>query len=147
MPTAPPADELLARNPGTEPDDWPLPEKLRLLAALFDAKDTLRGVTDRDVQRDLRIAADILGSQRITASPEDGDIDEIVARGVTLHVERMHDSQVWFAIGRPGTESELHFWFTAERRGELRTSAYWDGEPWPDVRHDIRRWNSEVDGE
>jgi hypothetical protein len=52
-------DRLLDVNEG-EPEGWPLPEKLRLLAAQFDADDLEVGETCHDVQRDLRHAATII---------------------------------------------------------------------------------------
>ena len=76
---------------------------------------------------------------RITASPGDRDVDEIVATGIDIHVERVSDGQVWFALYRDDVPDALHFWLTAERKGELAVSAYWDGVPWPDMRHEIRR--------
>jgi hypothetical protein len=79
-------------------------------------------------------------NQRITSSPLDNDVDEIVLDGIQLHVERMDDGTVWMAAYRDGVKSRLTFWFTAERKGELRTSAYWEGDPWPDVRHEAHRW-------
>jgi hypothetical protein len=75
--------------------------------------------------------------QRITASPLVADVDEIVAHGVNIHLERMAGGQVWFALYREGSESSLHFWLTAQRRGGLHVSAYWDGDPWPDIRHEV----------
>ena len=78
--------------------------------------------------------------QRITASPEDNDVDEIVIASVDIHLERMSDGSVWFALYRPGNDTRLSFWLTAERRGDLRVAAYWDGSrPWSDVSHEVRR--------
>jgi len=74
---------------------------------------------------------------RITASPADNDVDEIVATGVDLHLERMEDGAVWFVLYREGSVSSLHFLFRASRRNDLRVAAYWDGDPWPDVRHEV----------
>ena len=77
---------------------------------------------------------------RITSSPLDNDVDEIVLTGIDLHVERMDDGTVWMAAYRDGVESRLTFWFTAERKGDLHTSAYWEGAPWDGVEHEAHRW-------
>ena len=76
--------------------------------------------------------------QRVTASPLDNDVDEIVIRSVDIHLERMSDGTVWYALYRPGSDTRLSFWLTAERRDDLRVSAYWEGTPWSDVSHEIR---------
>ena len=85
--------------------------------------------------------------QRLTASPDDNDVDEIVLDNISLHMERMSDGQVWMAAYRDGVDSRLTFWFTAERRGTIRSSAYWEGSPWPDVAlesADLWRVSTEV---
>ncbi len=52
---------LLADNDAEEPKDWPLPEKMRLLAVAFDlSDDDVSFEGERMVQDDLRHAADML---------------------------------------------------------------------------------------
>ena len=85
--------------------------------------------------------------QRITASPDDNDVDEIVIKGVDIHLERMSDGQVWYALYRPGEETRISFWLTAERRGDLRVSAYWEGDPWPDVPNELGVWGFDKETE
>lgn len=52
---------MLDRNPALDPEDWPLPDKLRLLAFVMDCEDIGRKVFEHhNVQDDLREAADIL---------------------------------------------------------------------------------------
>lgn len=81
-----------------------------------------------------------MNNQRITASPADNDVDEIVAETVDIHLERMSDGLVWFALYRKGVESRLSFWIQARSKNELQVSAYWEGEPWPDVKNEIVKW-------
>lgn len=57
----------------------------------------------------------------------DGDPDDVVApwpfvnKGlpVTVHVERMSDGDIWMAIYEESTDTDVHMWFRAVRKGEL----------------------------
>lgn len=81
-----------------------------------------------------------MSHQRITAGPGDNDIDEIVADFDEIHIERMDNGLFWMHLTRHNTPTGLHVWFTAERRGDLRLSAHWNGDPWPDITHTITKW-------
>lgn len=52
--------------------------------------------------------------ERVEWEPENGDdaIDEIVATGVDIHIERMNDGMYWMAIYKPGRKDRqiVTFW-------------------------------------
>jgi len=63
----------------------------------------------------------ILWNRRPDSSSDGGDIDEIVAHGVTIHVEQMNDRCWWIGITRPDGSS----WsgnFSANSRGVMTFS-------------------------
>ncbi len=55
--------DILERNEDLDPQDWPLSDKLLLLAGTFDAQDVEQGtINEHSVQDDLREAAGILAN-------------------------------------------------------------------------------------
>ena len=57
--------------------------------------------------------------ERVEWEPDNGSdaIDEIVAKGVDIHIERMSDGMYWMAISKPGREDRQIVRFGA--RGKI----------------------------